>query len=97
VFLPMHEYDRPFRGHGWLLRRQPEMTAQGGFRVIGTEDASFLQQRNDTVDEWLEARRTDVREHDETVGTLRLDKIDHVLGNLCRRPNEPPLAGDSHH
>ena len=50
---------------------QAEVSAQGGRLVLGAQHAALLQQRDDLVDEVVEAGRGQVRDEDEPVGRRR--------------------------
>src|SRR6266545_979721 len=52
---------------------QPEVRAERRTGVLGTEDAALTQQRDDAVDEVVQAAGSEVRDKDEAVGRVFLD------------------------
>jgi cytochrome P450 len=70
-------------------RRQAEVAAQGRSRlIVGPQDTSLLQHRNDPVDELVKAARNHVRHQDETVAGAVADVIGHRGRDRRRRPDE---------
>ena len=73
---------------------QAEVAAQGGAVVFGAEAAAFLQQRDDRVDEVVEAARGEVRDEDEAVAGVGLDVEVDLVRDLLRRSDELLACGD---